>query len=103
MIDRTKFRYNIGDIVEIYTQDNMYKATIIAYCFSDGFNDYTSFYCYGLLINDDKFNGHRCNNTSYDYKGNKLSIKINKGWYAFEKDFKVVKSTKAFVYKLLFI
>lgn len=103
MIDRTKFRYNIGDIVEIHARGNMYKATIIAYCFNPSFNDYTNFYCYGLLIDDDKFYGHSCNNTPYDYNGNKLSIKTNKGWYALEKNFKVVKSTRAFIYKLLFI
>ena len=103
MIDRTKFRYNIGDIVEIHAGGNMYKATIIAYCFDAGFNDYTSFYCYGLQINDAKFYGHSCRNNPYDYNGNKLSIKINTGWYALEKNFKVVKSTRAFIYKLLFI
>ena len=103
MIDRTKFKYNIGDIVEIRINGNIYKGTIIAYCFSNYFNGYTDFYCYGIQIHNNKFGGHSCRHIPYDANGNILDINITNGWYAIEKNFKVVKSTKAFIYKLLYV
>lgn len=77
-IDRSKFRFRIGDKV-LY---NGKKYEIIAYYFLVTFNNYRSLYGYTLKID---FDGHDGSYYSYDENGKRLSFNKRNCWFIAEK------------------
>lgn len=77
-IDRSKFRFKIGDKV-LY---NGKECKILAYYFMENFNKYRSSYGYTLKI---ERGGHDGGYYSYDENGNQLSFNKRNCWFVTEK------------------
>lgn len=77
-IDKSKFRFRIGD--EILFKGN--KCKILAYYFIVDFNNYKCGYGYTLEV---KFPGHDGIYYSYDENGNHLSFNERNCWFIPEK------------------
>lgn len=77
-IDRSKFRFKIGDNI-LY---NNKKCKILAYYFMENFNNYRSAYGYTLRIES---GGHDGSYYSYDENGNSLSFNGTNCWFITEK------------------
>lgn len=77
-IDRSKFRFRIGDNI-LY---NGKKCKILAYYFMVSFNNYRNGYGYTLRIES---GGHDGSNYSYAENGNHLSFNEGNCWFVSEK------------------
>lgn len=77
-IDKSKFRFRIGDTI-LY--DNK-KCKILAYCFMTSFNDYRNAYGYTIKIGE---GGHNGSNYSFDENGNHLSFNERNCWFVPEE------------------
>lgn len=83
-IDRSKFRFRIGDKV-LYSGK---KCEIIAYYFLVCFNNYRNLYGYALKID---FDGHDGGYYSYDENGNQLFFNERNCWFVAEKQVHPIK------------
>lgn len=92
-IDKSKFRFRIGDKV-LFDGD---KCEILAYYFLGGFNHYTN--CYGYTLKRD-FHSHDGDAYSYDEKGNRLSFKEGNCWFVSEKWVNPIKKIKKIKIKI---
>ena len=86
-IDKSKFRFKIGDNI-LY--DNK-KCKILAYYFMVNFNDYRNAYGYTIEIGK---GGHNGSNYSYAENGNHLSFNERKCWFVPEKWVEPIKKIK---------
>lgn len=86
-IDKSKFRFKIGDDV-LY--DNK-KCKILAYYFMMNFNNYENTYGYTLRIES---GGHDGSYYSYDENGNSLSFDNGNCWFVPEKWVEPIKKKK---------
>lgn len=77
-IDKSKFRFKIGD--EVLFKEK--KCKILAYYFMENFNKYRSQYGYTIEIGK---GGHDGSIYSYDENGNLLSFNERKCWFVPEK------------------
>ena len=77
-IDKSKFRFKIGDNI-LYDGK---KCKILAYYFMVNFNNYRNAYGYTLRIGS---GGHDGSNYSYDENGNHLSFNRGVCWFVPEK------------------
>lgn len=82
VIDFSKFRFRVGDIVNY--KDHNYK--ICAYYFSSGFNNYD--HAYGYVIDYPCHNG---STYSYNQYGKKVKFETNRVHYVREKDISFIK------------
>ena len=92
-LDKTKFRFKIGDKV-LY---NNKKCKVLAYFFSDTFNNYKNAYGYTLEIESKSHNGAHY---SYDEKGNPLSFSEEKCYFVNEKEPISIKKIKKIKIKI---
>ena len=86
-IDKTKFRFRIGDNI-LY---NNKKCKILAYYFMVSFNNYRHVYGYTLKIEKGGHDGRYC---SYDANGNHLSFNEGGCWFVPEKWVELIKKIK---------
>lgn len=77
-IDKSKFRFKIGDKV-LYSGK---KYEIIAYYFVDRFNNYRNYYGYTLKTD---FDSHYGEHYFYDENGNQLFFNERNCWFVTEK------------------
>lgn len=86
-IDKSKFRFKIGD--EVLFKEK--KCKILAYYFMENFNKYRSQYGYTIKIGS---GGHDGSLYSYDENGNLLSFNERKCWFVPEKWVEPIKKIK---------
>ena len=86
-LDKSKFRFKIGDIV----LHEGGPSKILAYCFLDGFNNFNHMYGYTLEIPGFENNlemldlaSHDGSDFSYNESGKKLSFKDKTCWHVCE-------------------
>lgn len=92
-IDRSKFRFKIGD--KVFFEGK--KCKILAYYFIDGFNNYTCIYGYTLKRD---FRSHDGSRYSYDENGNQLSFNERNCWFVSERWVDPIKKIKKIKIKI---
>ena len=104
MIDSTKFKYHLGDII----QDSVFltQGIIVGYWFLGGFNNYIASYGYCIELFEDSIKGHSGEEFGYHANGKHINpIYANKIIYIDSNECAcvLVKSIRPLIYKLLLI
>ena len=100
MIDSTKFKHHLGDIVKYASYP--FLGTIVGYYFLGGFNNYVEPYGYCVALLDGNVRTHSGESYGYHANGERINpIYRNKILYVSLNNCILVKGLRLFIYKLL--